>query len=205
MVKDTMDYIRRELGAEAKQYIIKKLRDGKTYSQRVVSNLKLESGLVHTYLPRGLSDDDLLSFEHVVPHIDHMRTLQYIVDYINTNLSATEGKLVISEDANGSRGDEWLSRTKTNIAYHKDEVYHTLLGKPVDTEVIHDLISWSHTSWQNVLFLASLPVDTTIVGISEISDDLMSVLADRTEVVIVDAYDFDAYLIWEISDPTLQR
>jgi hypothetical protein len=193
-----MDYIRRELGDEAKRYIIEKLQAGKTYSQRVVSNLKLESGLVHTFLPSGLSNDALLSFEHGAKGIEYLRTQRHMVDYINTYLAADKNNLVFFEDANHTKGNKWLSKGKSNLAYFGDHVYHTLFGWQGNPENIELQISGSACAWQNIAFLTSLPGDKTIHHDEEIDEETMTCLVDRTEVVISDAYDFDGYLFWEL-------
>lgn len=197
-MKSESNYIRFDLGREARQHIIEKLSDGKPLSQGVVANLTPETGVIHTYLPRGMSADELRSFRHGEPGISQWITLEHMIAYINALLRASSESLVVFEDANAERGDKWLSRAESNFSFYKDYVYHTLSSPEADAEAIDCHIRWSHGVWQNLAFITSLPEGMTIRRNEDISEEAMRLMVERTEVVISDAYDFDGYLFWEI-------
>ena len=197
-MKDAKDYIRFDLGKEAKQYIFEKLLDGKPFSNGVAADLTPDTGIAHTYLPRGMSADELLSFRPGKPGISQWITLEHMIAYIDALLRANSESLVVFEDALGKRGEKWLSEAESNFSFYKDCVYHTLRSPESNAEAIDCQIRWSHGVWQNLAFITSLPEGMTIRRNEDISEDAMRLMVERTEVVISDAYDLDGYLFWEI-------
>lgn len=206
-------------GSEAIKYIYECLKDGKTLSRYLLEKLDLKSGKVTTFLPADISDEEAKRFTEgklkepppqthryitaengaklrMVPKLDMSF---WLINVIQTFLNIEAKRCCIFEDANAQPNDPYLASIKTRFLIFNEEVYHFLLWKDLDAERILKTIRHAE-SWLFIGAMTSIPEESVFSHeaqkITIASDELIRLLAERTEKIVVGAYDGEGYLIW---------
>lgn len=205
-----------KFGSEATKYIYECLKDGKTLSKYLLEKLDLKSGKITTFLPADISDEEAKQFtegklkepppqthKHItaedgtkwkmVPKLDMSF---WLVTAIQTFLSNGEKRCCIFEDANAQPNDPYLASMKTRFLTFNKEVYHFLSWEDLDAERILQTIRHAE-SWLFIGAMTSIPKEKDFyLEVGKITSDELSALAERTEKIIIGAYDGEGYLIW---------
>jgi hypothetical protein len=216
--KEMSEYKEITLGIEAIEYIKYRLSISYTLAQFILDYIVLENGYVTVGLPpeanmeminkvdsagllpthpesewkKGITEDGRESvWIPVYPFND------YAVKTIQTFLRKNTQRLCFFEDFSARPEFPFVKRYKTKIVIFEKEVYHILAGGKHENDEIEGFIKESETFISLVGILTSLPDDNNdILSWKTITSDMLRVLVDRTEKIVVGAYDGEAYIIW---------
>jgi hypothetical protein len=208
------------LGPEAIDYIRKCLRDGNTLASYLLQKLNLDRGRVVTFLSSEVTAEVAKQFTtggklplppksqwrytegesskwRMVPIPD---TDSCLVTIIEAFLSAEEKRVCIFEDALSRPHDPILSRSVARLLTFNDEVYHFLSGRDVESSKIRQTIRQAKSIPLFIGAMTFIPEESSFSykarKMTIASDELLRVLAERTEKIVVGAYDGEGYLIW---------
>jgi len=77
------------------------------------------------------------------------------------------------------------------------EIYHLLIGAGHTNEKIKNTISWAESAIPLIGVLTSLPSeDHRFFTNSKLTSEIVEIIVERTEELVVGAYDGEGYLIW---------
>ena len=208
------------LGPEAIEYIRKCLSDGNTLARYLLQKLNLDRGRVVTFLSSDVTAEAAKQFTtggklpmppksqwryaegerskwRMVPIPD---TDSCLVAIIEAFLNAEEKRVCIFEDDLSRPNDPILSRSVARLLTFKDEVYHFLSGRDVESSKIRQTIRQAKSIPLFIGAMTSVPEESSFSykarRITITSDKLLRILAERTEKIVVGAYDGEGYLIW---------
>ncbi len=208
----------RSLGPEALEYIRECLAEGKTLARHLLERVDLESGTVTTFLPSDVSKEAASQFRtggklerdpetfvyRTAPDGSRVRwepvpnTDPWLVSIVQAFLRAAEGRVCILENALARPSDPGLSRFQSRLLAFEDEVYHVLLSRELEGTEIARAIGEARCAYPPLIgvitFLAAeagLPDEAR-----DITSAQLRVLAERTQKIVVGAYDGEGYLIW---------
>jgi hypothetical protein len=205
------------LGPEALDYLMKnRIIYGHTLSHLLLELLDLREGVITTFLPSDIRQEQLYDFEAggVLP-IPHESTWRYITEssgkksiltpiprddsfvlsLIREFLLSNQDHVCIIEEPLAKPSDPCMSRRTTPYMTFGNEVYHFLSGKVRDAEIT-EVVKWSYTI---VSFLAILTTPTQTIKLidkREITAEELKSLATGTDKIIISAYDGEGYLVW---------
>lgn len=209
--------IKYTLGPEAIKYIRNILSDGHSLAKYLLKSLDLDAGVVITFLPPGLSDEELADFEAGVmpiPPESEWRYFTYedgsrvrvipvtVVDYdtillIQNFLEEGTERLCIFENWLFHPTSSQVLRFKSRLLFYEDEVYHVLFGGYVEEGKIKETIKEAKSIPVFIGALTSMPgMSKALFKEKVVSSKQLKVLAEKTEKIIVGAYDGEGYLIW---------
>jgi hypothetical protein len=205
------------LGPEAIDYISDRLSYGHTLAKLLLDSIDLNAGKVVTYLPPGLTIDQLTDFRGpgVLPmppesewihitHDDDRKSILVPVPKENSDLLSiiqdflSEGndRICIFENFPARASDPWVARDQSKLLIFGDEVYHPLYEDRIERNDIEQAII-DAASFEVIGILSSLAdLYTELKGKNKITYDQLKTLSERTEKIIVGAYDCEGYLIW---------
>jgi hypothetical protein len=217
-IKNVNKYKEITLGIEAIEYIKHRLSISYTLAQYILDYIVLENGYVTVGLPpeanmeminkvdsggllptppesewkKGITEDGR---ESVWIPVYPFNT--YAVKTIQTFLRRNTQRLCFFENFSASPEYPFVQRYKTKIILFEKEVYHMLGGGKHENDEIEKFIKESKTFPSSVGILTSLPDDCKdILSWKTITSDMLRVLVDRTEKIVVGAYDGEAYIVW---------
>ena len=191
------------LGSEAVKYIHSCLGSGKTLSSLVLETCDLDNGKVATYLPTDIDLATITQFdvggklgETAVWKKLGSQTDVWLASQIRSFLSDENKRIIVFENALARPNDPWLARRQSQIFTFKEEVYHFLLRKDAEKRKIRKAIrdATSHLFigiMSSVLSDACLPQQRQVLTADELRG-----FAERTESIVVGAYDYEGYVIW---------
>ena len=213
------------LGHEAIEYIRKRLEQRwRTLCEYVLEKIELETGQVTTPIAEGGHIEEIYDFEggRVVPTAPESEWYRgtgpdgqkfiaipkhvvdaHVVEAIRSFLGARKGGICILEDAMGRPGDRGLQLNKSYFVTFQNEVYHLLIGRELsDSEIVQSMSEAEHAYPPLFGILTSLPdAGHTFFTTHKLTPDILRVMAERTEKIIVGAYDGEGYLIWHRQPP----
>lgn len=213
------------LGPEAIEFIKDRLAQGKTLSKFLLNRPDLDRGEVITLLPSGVDLKKIRNFSEggVLPtpsSENHYRystpdgTKTLMVPVPNTTPALTAGideflrenagRLCLFESAVARPSYGFLSSPNAQdlrVLTFGEDVYYMLANDDIDPEKIKKTIGYS-TSYLTIGVLAELsnkdkllPIEQKMIR-GEITRDELKVIAERTQTIIVGAYDGESYLLW---------
>ena len=97
-----------------------------------------------------------------------------------------------------SRSEPWIAKLDSQPHTFQNQVYFALFHKDADSEErVASAIGNANNAWFFYGVMSSLPAggDLDPAG-AEITSDVLEILAQRTEKIVVSAYDGESYLIW---------
>lgn len=207
------------LGNEAKEYISDRLTLGKTLASILLQTCNIEKGQVTTFLPSYIAKKTAKEFETGKLKPDPNQKLVtekyrisclngsatpvpttdfYLVSLIHSYLNKKENNLCIFEEANSKPTDPFVlsGKMETRFLTHKDEIYHFLLNQDNKVETIEQTISFAD-AWLFIGIMTSLPQEMTFsLKKKKLTLKELKILSERTEKIIIGAYDGEGYLIW---------
>jgi len=180
-----------ELGDEALRYIRSELAHGRGLARHLLG-LPLEQGRVVTYLPSTVVAEDLLDFGSggVAGGEENVRLAELIVGYLRGRKT---GIPVCVFEHYAHRGDPW----KKDLRYFVvDEEVFLLVHRDTRTEEIAKTAQKAHL-YPSIGILSTLPQDQSLPeDRSEQDLRLLQGLSERTDHVMIGAYDAEAWLVW---------
>ena len=204
------------LGEVALYYVKKHLSHGLTLTKYVRVNVDLDAGQVIVGFPENANLKEINNFESggflpTAPEEDWVHLgrdgkkstmvpvsldLLYVTDTINAFLADGEGKICVFENRNAKPEYPWLKSCQSHIWVSKNEVYHVLSKELLFANAIERTILEARSLWTFVGYLTSFPDAKQNFPKSEVTDELLLILAKRVEKIIVGAYDGEGFLIW---------
>ncbi|MBI1923433.1 hypothetical protein HYR99_04195 [Candidatus Poribacteria bacterium] len=187
------------LPTEANKYIRECLEDGNSLAKHLLTQLERESGRVVTFLPHGVAPGTTQQFKSGGV-TSAKESESWLVTLIQASLSRGEGCLCFLENALARPSDPILSSSKTRILIFRDEIYHFLSERDVESEKIRQTIRRAESPHLFIGIVTSLPKERSFPyearKVTITSDELLRDLAERTEKIVVGAYDGEGYLVW---------
>lgn len=104
--------------------------------------------------------------------------------------------ICIFENALSQPSDPWLSKRKTKILLLHNEIYHFMTLQNSSKEEIQNIINETRTSYPPLIGVMAT-TDVKINDGDKIDLDLLKLIVQKTEKIIIGAYDGEGYLIWE--------
>jgi hypothetical protein len=186
-----------ELDERARQYIIKKIEDTMELSRTVIARLDPGRGSVYSIWPDDIGQDGIYSFDTggVMPG---MHSREWLVASIQQHLFSKPQNVVIFENPTADRAHPYIARLKSNMVFRNQEVYHFLLSEDIDTETVFMHVREAMRSWRNWVLFSSLDGDSTLWRGGELDSNTIDMLVKNADKFILDAYDYDSYLIWQL-------
>ena len=206
-----------ELGSEAIKFIEKCLSAGNILAQTLSKKFDFKKGQVTTALPLDIDPAEAKDFEDGIlpepPKSEWRRVAEpdgsqwimipkpnmdfWLASTIRMYLSKENKRLCIFENALANSSDPWISSKKSKIFIFKHEVYHFLLRSDVAGKKIEQTIR-DATSHLFIGVLTSVPRETAFPkNRQEVNFEELKVFVERTEKIIVGAYDGEGYLFWK--------
>ena len=204
------------LGSEGVEYLVDRLREGQTLARDLARRGDLERGALTTFVPLTATPQQILNFRdgihaeppaetHVVVTQDDGRrsrlvpkpnTDSKLVALLSSFLMLNHSRVCLFENASAEPGHEWLKRADVQIVTHDSEVYHPLTSSMNEPDAILKVIRVSR-SWLFIGALTSVARGFKIDRETrKLSREDLSLLADRTERIVVGAYDGEGFLLW---------
>ena len=170
------------------------LASGNTLA-RYLAGLPLETGRVMTYLPPTVVLEPGRRFD-IGGVVSRAETEPQVVDLIGQYLRGPDQHThyAVFEDAVTRPGDPVLQSSRTAFVTYGAEVYYILTPATGDPSRIIQAVRQA-TSYRFVGILAALPGDTPLDS-GVVTTDVLMTLAQAAEVILIDAFDGEGYLIW---------
>lgn len=187
-------------GSEAISYIKGELGNGGVYAKRLL-RLPLDGGKVYSYLPVSVDPASIRNFAWST-YLDHGVKMLHevypkIVSQITSFLSNQENRYAIFSTY-ASVGDGFLDKDKTLARYvsYNSNVYFCISSKNHSKENIMYALKFA-AGWPRIHGLTSLPSNVQpLQSRQALTKKQMNYLADRTDYIIIGAYDGEGYLVW---------
>ncbi len=210
------------LDQRAIQYIQICLARGLTLSRNILARGFLVEGRASVLLPEDANSDVVYRFEsggilppspestwhrfstpegrsYVMKPVPVFET--YLIESIQSFLEADTGRVYVFENALARPSDPATQRYRSDVHFFNDEVYHVLMGGQRSCDEVELTIRESTTSLNYVGVMTSLtPEARNLLVDKTVSADTMKVLAERTERIIVGAYDGEGSIVWSRAD-----
>ena len=212
------------LGYTAIGYIRECLSYGLTLSKYISESVDLDTGQVMTAFPEDANLRTIYKLEYggilpTLPESEWHRVTgkdgsesiivpkypftSYVVFTIRSFLESDTERICIFEDAVARPNDSALKRRKSHFVTLQDEVYDLLTKRESSDRDIEQAIK--ETGYDHpplICAMTSLPCEEHgFLARQEITSEILRVLAERTEKIIVGAYDGEGYLIWHRQSP----
>lgn len=198
----TSIYRKVPLGHEAIQYIKDCLKDGKTLSNLLLDICYLDNGQVFTYLPSYLEEKDIKQFK-VGGKIQkgfleegNSETDLWLFSEIRSFLTVNNNKICIFEHALARPNDPWISLKKPLFFTYTDEVYIFLSSAVAESKKIEHAVR-AAVAYLFIGVMTSVPYEPCFLRSGKVvTYEKLKALAEKTERIIVGAYDYEGYIIW---------
>lgn len=178
-------------------FVESRLRSGNALSRLVLTQGWAGCSKCVAWLPDGIDDARLRHFEEggIASAEESYRRF---AGEIRSHLALGGDRVVVFEDAVSRRGDAALAQLSSRAGFYREEVYHLLLPSDVSDYAIEVTVSAADSADQLVCFLtrSKLLIERADEKpFAEISEGELEELAQRTDGVIVKAYDGEAFII----------
>ena len=183
-----------DLDSAAISFLRSYLASGYTLA-RYLAGLPLETGRVITYLTPAVVLEPGRRFD-TGGVVSRAETEPQVVDLIGQYLRGPDQHThyAVFEDAVTRPGDPVLQSSRAAFVTYGSEVYYILTPATSDPSRIIQAVRQA-TSHRFVGILAALPGDTPLDS-GVVTTDVLMTLAQAAEVILIDAFDGEGYLIW---------
>ncbi len=184
------------MGLAAKEHVLERMGLGKSLSKAVLKRISADMGEVYAFLPEDISDKSLYTFAYGFV-TGNRAGLDDLVAKLDSYLSVDKNSVVVIENASFWKGAKFIQGLKSCLAFLGEEVYHFVSSqhKGMTRGSINEACGWL-----DILIVTSLPSNRNLKDREDMDEETISVLAEGVEVIVVGAYDGDAYLIWELQE-----
>jgi len=206
------------LGGEAIEYIVESLRSCNELSAMLLETFKFESGTVVTYVPVGTADPGLKdlrtggilraqtptealaesaegepTYVSAIPNLDN-----FLASLVIAHLRSQQSAICLFENHLARLGDPWLGRTRLHTLAAGKTVCHYLIPEDyLDAELVDLTIKKSRSIRPPLVgVLARLNEGVTTAEVGNLNQHRIRTVLERTEMVIVGAYDGESFIIW---------
>ena len=181
------------LDSAAISFLRSYLASGNTLA-RYLAGLPLETGRVITYLPPMVVLEPGRRFD-TGGVVSRAETEPQVVDLIAQYLRAPDQhtRYAVFEDAVTRPGDPVLQSSRAAFVTSGAEVYYSLTSATGDPSRIIQAVRQATSRFVGIL--AALPGDTPLDS-GVVTTDVLMTLAQAAEVILIDAFDGEGYLIW---------
>jgi hypothetical protein len=191
-------------------YIQSELALGSDLAVALLNSSELSSGKVSVFLPTILfqffdtyNDSMLFKYER--------EKGREATTELWKEIKALKEKLIIEHCQSASNRcvifETWYEKKDVSIVKEKgvsyfsydDDIYLFLDKSTVGRDIIDHYLGTTR-AYPTIVFLSSLPLEVKPLEVEdEISKNVAKLLIDRSELVLVNAYDDEGFLIWERS------
>lgn len=182
--------------------------------------LDLESGKLSTFLPSGLTFEQVNQFcyggKFPQPPAEQHKTVRFwgrdlkavptpnafdeLISVIENYLKSGDSTFSIFENALASPSDPWLKHTEIHTLTCGPSIYHFLSPEQTSRHLIERTVNGSNSISPPLMgVLARFPKPTGFHSEGSLGLSELSKIAEQTEKLIVGAYDGEGYLIWSKS------
>jgi hypothetical protein len=188
-----------QIDGQGYNYLRQQLAAGDDFANHLL-DIPIEEGHITSYLPSDLSFTSMPDFKHSIFLTAGIKIRQdayaKLQNQIAAHLRADERHCAIFETF-GHRGDPWLAAAGLSYFFHKSKAYFFVTATDYDPQQIAKAIK-SARNYPFVCSLTSLPYEGSDIQPSqEITELALRMLATKTDVMAVDAFDSETYLIWQ--------
>lgn len=194
-----------DLGPEGIQYVRQRLQNPpqKMLSRLVLEHLDLDSGMVQTFIPENLPQDQVANFSHG-KYIPLSETTAWLIDRVSNVMALGRERVCTFENSLALPGDPALALKTTRRVFCGNDVYHIL--EPQENQAalrqkLELLLKESGNAYPESLGFVGIYPKSLSCGptsqIAEIGCAVIEELARTVEMIIVGAYDAEGYVIWE--------
>lgn len=202
-------------------FILERLRYGRTLSNLVARYIPIENGKIETFVHRSVERNKLIQFERGYisrdvpkslsnfPEDDSKRAILPEMDFfvlptIQKFLAESKQNICILEDIDGSPDNPWLTTSEPPplFTFCDADVYFYIDEEEPTIATIRETFSMASAPWSTLAFLTSVPVDVTSLKTNQKVDmKSLDIIAKRTKKIVISAYDGEGYLIWSLPPP----
>ncbi|RJQ24435.1 hypothetical protein C4565_09735 [Candidatus Parcubacteria bacterium] len=184
------------LNDSAREYFIRTLEYGHELDKQLLKKINSFKGNIYTYLPRKPSFSDSYQFEGGGV-AKSSSSVECIICEISEYIDNKSGNICVFEDALCTPEDQFSDESIEALLSFNDEVYFCI-DKNTRNENIKNILLEAEQPNFFVCVLSSKPSsDFPVLGNKLLSSVEIINIAERTEKVILGAYDGEGYLIWE--------
>ena len=205
----------RFLGLEAINYIEDCLKNGKSLSENILKCIKFFNGKVLTYLPENIKNQEAIKFDLGGKFDSFYKNKKkislfgikmekiincdmFLVNEITSFLKISADNICVIENTLETPEDPGVKKSNSRLFFYNNQVFYFLIHDDIDNNNIHKTIKESFSIPIFIGTMTSYPENFDIVTLNRkyISEDILKLLAERTEKIFVGAYDGEGYLIW---------
>jgi len=190
------------LGKTAQDYVYRRLKDsGLSLSRCLLENLDRDRVTIRTFLPTASKKEALTCFEY--GNIAACRiTESWLYNQVAVYLSKEKQGLLVFEDNCARRNDECIQRSvlsgEPSLCFFGDEVYYAVSGTNFTIDKIDAARRAAESAWVLIgVLTVGWPQCHLLDDLREMKQDDISRLARATQMIIVSAFDGEAYIIAE--------
>jgi len=195
-----------DLGASGIAYVKECLESGKTLAKLLLQTHDLNAGRAFTQLPASVGDAAAKDFDsggklpELYPRTTNLQPVPdsdfLVMPRINWFLSESSANICILEDSSATPTDPFLQSLSTRYSAFQDEVYHLICQPDNNSETITKTLRQA-SSWLTIGALTSAPQEMGVCAQpGELELSSLTTLGEKTQEIIVGAYDGEGYVIW---------
>lgn len=194
-------YEKVSLGEEARAYIQRSLRAGLTLGGLIARRINLAEGDVFAFLPQDVDHRAFSEFRYG-GIARHASAAARVEERIREFSGRQPPALFVAENAVAACTDPLVQKYATSTFCYRGEVYHWLELKEVEPQDVLATMRMANSGWLLNCLVSSLasPGDPRF-ALTNCTITTLDVLADRTELVVVRAYDGEGYVVWQGPSP----
>ena len=180
---------------QAEHYVRQCLEQGNTLAQILLREFKIEKCRIRTCFPPHVSLERLSRFSE--GGISSQRNARHwLLEQIKEYLSREANGIVCFENATVKRGDPFLARCHSSIAFIGDEVVHFIPASGASSSTILTTVAEAESFHLFIGFFSRLPETTGLPQhCDEIAPELITLLVRGACQLILGAYDGEGYIV----------
>jgi hypothetical protein len=192
-------YNRFPLAETARDYLTKCLKSGNTLAGHLLREVNLVNGELFTFLPAGADQSRFDQFRQG-GIAKSTESISYLTGRVRLFLNSCAQGVVIFEDALAKKGDPCVEKSKTQMLFHGQEIYHYLLADNIHPQVVSWTVTQASAPHLFICAMTQLSQGQTFAGgRSEVSNSTLQNLAKVSTELVVGAYDAEGYVYWKKS------
>ena len=180
----------------AREFFVRTLEYGHELDKQLLEKINSFKGDIYTYLPKKPSFSDSYQFEGggVATSIN---SVECIVREISEYLEKKPGNICIIEDALCTPGDKFSDESREALLSFNDEVYFCI-DNNIKNENIKNILLEAEQPNFFVCVLSSKPSRDFPDSVNKLLSRVEIInIVERSEKMVLGAYDSEGYLIWE--------
>jgi hypothetical protein len=181
-----------ELGVEGIEYIKEILQEGGALASVLLPTVAFNSGKAKTYLPIHVTTKVAKDFKSGgKTKADD----EWIVSSITDHLKKKKDQVVLFEHGLAKPKDDWIKKNKSLFVFCDDTVIATVSGQDSKEKVQQALLA-TRTAFPSQIIAIAQRNENIILGSTILVTKLIEI-AQTTEIIFVEAYDGEGFVIWQ--------